>query len=173
MLYALNQSVPRASNRGMRNISFVLLAGLVACGGSELTLPDDPCALVTVEEVEAAIESTVVKSGLVPDERLRRPQDSNPCEYVTDGKHTSITLYVYPHGAADFALYRDRDPPNTEAIAGLGDEAFTFGRASLYVRIGDGYFVLTTQHGAGLPGVRDLQRLARSALDRLDSRDAG
>lgn len=156
----------------MRNMSFVLLAGLVACGGSELALPDDPCAVVTVEEVEAAIESTVVKSGLVPDERLRRPQGPNPCEYVTDGKHTSITLYVYPNGAADFALYRDRDPPNTEAIAGLGDEAFTLGRASLYVRVADGYFVLTTQHGAGLACVRDLQRLARSALDRLDGRDS-
>ena len=140
------------------------------------TLPSDPCSLVTVEEVEAATGSEVVRTGLVPDDRLHRPTDipgwgpprifrTNPCEFVTDGMHASITVYVDPDGAADFAAERDTDPVNTEPIEGIGDEAFAHALASLHVRAGDGYFVLSTQHGAGWEGIEDLQDLARAALD--------
>lgn len=114
---------------------------------------------------EKATNSTVVSSGLVPDKRLRLPTDSNPCEYVTEGRHGSIVVYVDTHGAAEFARQRDRDPVNTVAIEKVGDEAFVHALASLWVRVGDGYFVLGTQHGAGWPGVRDLQDLALAALD--------
>jgi hypothetical protein len=159
----------------MRRLPALLLIVLSACtgnpaqpikdGASDGTLPNDPCALVTVKEVEGVTGSPVVRSSLVPDERQHRPEDPNPCEYVTDGKHASITVYVDPHGAADFARDRDRDPRNTVTIAGLGDEAFSLGLSALYVRVGDGYFWLASQHGAGWPGLRDLKELARTAIE--------
>jgi hypothetical protein len=170
----------------MRAGVLVVAFALASCGGGgpttsnggaspEPSLPRDPCQLLTIEEVEAGTGSTVVRAGLVPDERLIRPQGgeefdlppiftANPCEYVTDGMHASIVIYVDPHGAPDFVDQRDRDPVNTETIDGVGDEAFAHGLASLHVRVGDGYFVLGTQHGAGWPGIRDLEQLARTAL---------
>jgi hypothetical protein len=159
---------------------------LTACGGnqpttdgdaaSEITsLPREPCALVTVEEVETATGEAVVRVGLVPDERLIRPQGgeefdlppivtANPCEYVTDGPHASIVVYVDPQGATDFADQRERDPINTVIIDGVGDAAYVHGLASLHVRVGDGYFILASQHGVGEPGIHDLEEIARAAL---------
>jgi hypothetical protein len=123
-------------------VAAVLVFALVACGGnqpgagggdaSEIpSLPEDPCALVTVEEVEAATGETVVRVGLIPDERLIRARvekfdlpeifAANPCEYVTDGTHASIVVHVDPHGGPDFEDQRERDPVNTEAIEGVGD----------------------------------------------------
>jgi hypothetical protein len=161
---------------------------LAACGGdtpitsrggarAAVLVPEDPCGLVSVEDVEAATESTVVRNGLVPDERLFRPEEpellsetsaiflTNPCEYVTVGRHASIVVYADPEGGSDFGRERDRDPINTDRIEGIGDEAFAQGLASLHVLVGDGCFVLVTQHGAGWPGIRDLKELAIAALD--------
>jgi hypothetical protein len=166
-------------------VAAVLVFALVACGGnqpgagggdaSEIpSLPEDPCALVTVEEVEAATGETVVRVGLIPDERLIRARvekfdlpeifAANPCEYVTDGTHASIVVHVDPHGGPDFEDQRERDPVNTEAIEGVGDRAYAHGLASLHVRVDDGYFIVATQHGAGWPGIHDLEELARAAL---------
>ena len=160
----------------MPRLPFVVLALLLACGPEAAPSDDagvsgasnllaDPCALVTVEEVESATASTVVSSGLVPDERLRFPEDPKPCEYVTDGQHEAISVYVHPHDASDFTRLRDEDPRNTDTIEGVGDDAYAHGLASLTVRVGDGYFVLVTQHGAGWAGIRDLKKLALAALD--------
>jgi hypothetical protein len=155
--------------------SFLALAiALTACTSDSETLrgaragglvPENPCSLVTTTDVEIATDSQVITSGLVPDEQQLRPQDPNPCQYETDGRHASIDIYVHPHGAADFARLQDRDPRNTESIQGVGDEAFAHGLAALYVRIDDGYFLLVTQHGAGWPGIRNLKDLALAALD--------
>ena len=144
-----------------------LVLAVGACTSEAPILPDDPCALVSPADVEAATDSTVTRSGPIPDwrKRLATDRDPNPCEYVTDGEHGSIAVYVDPHGAADFTRMRDKDPVNSEAIDGLGDEAFVFGLAVLYVRVAGGYFAMKTQHGAGWPGVRDLEDLARAALD--------
>ena len=129
-------------------------------------VPRDPCALLTVQEVEAVTGTAVTRSGLVPDERMHDPAGPNPCEYVTGGRHESILVFVEPHGAGAFDEWQERDPQNTVAIDGVGDEAFAHALASLYVRVQDSYFMLSTQHGAGRPGIRDLKRLARAALDR-------
>ena len=171
---------------GMRAGLVAAAFALAACGGNQAmtsgvdashlqSLSQDPCALVTVEEVEAATGGTVVRAGLIPDERLIRPPDAeefdlpqiftaNPCEYVLDSMYASITVYVDPHGAGDFSDQRERDPINTETIEDVGDEAYAHGLASLHVRVGDGYFVLATQHGASWPAIHDLEELARAAL---------
>jgi hypothetical protein len=54
-------------------------------------------------------------------------------------------------------------------LHGLGDEAYSQAMASVSVRVGEGYFVLGTQHGAGEEGVRDLRTLAELALQGLDT----
>jgi hypothetical protein len=156
----------------------VLLLVCAACAGADgnvwtpggsvpdpFDVPSDPCALLTVQEVEAVGGGPVIRTGLVPDERMHDPAGPNPCEYVTGGRHESILVFVEPHGAGAFDEWREGDQRNTVMIDGVGDEAFAHALASLYVRVGDTYFVLSTQHGAGRTGIRDLKRLALEALD--------
>lgn len=128
-------------------------------------MPSDPSTLLNVEEVEAVPGGPVTRTGIVPDERMHDPAGPNPCEYVTGGRHESILVFVEPHGGRAFDERRDRDPRNTVMIDGVGDEAFAHALVSLYVRVGDSYFMLSTQHGAGRTGIRDLKRLALEALD--------
>jgi hypothetical protein len=160
----------------MRLLSILAILLLAACTSNQTPpghggawtrspLPGDPCALLTVREVETVTGSQVLKSGLVPDDRKIVPAGPNPCEYVTDGRYASITVSVHPHGAQAFARLRDRDPRNTDRIEGVGDEAFALGLSALYVRVGGGYLWLATQHGAGWPAVRDLREIARAALN--------
>lgn len=164
------------------SLAFALVgcaANATSVGSPATGLPDDPCGLVSVSDVEAATGSVVLRTGIIPDERLIErlidPPPSgvpkvfqeNPCDYVTDGRHGSITVFVDPEGGEDFADERARDPRNTEDIDGVGDAAFAHGLASLHVRVGDGYFVLTTQHGAGWDGIADLEALALAAISRL------
>jgi hypothetical protein len=160
----------------MRLLSILPILLLGACtshqappghGGARTGSPlaGDPCALLTVREVETITGSQVLKSGLVPDDRKIVPAGPNPCEYLTDGRYASITVSVHPRGAKAFAQLRHRDPRNTYKIDGLGDEAFALGLSALYVRVGGGYLWLATQHGAGWPAVRDLRELARAALN--------
>lgn len=152
-----------------RRVVAGLLLLLAACTGTEglpgraqqgVALPKDPCALVTVHEVEAATGSRVIRSGLVPKESMRIPGAPRPCDHVTDGRHASIGVVVFPDGAADFTEERDEDPRNTIRIAGIGDEAFATAMNAVYVRVDGGYFVLATQLGAGRAGVQDLRALA-------------
>ena len=91
------------------------------------------------------------------------------CEYVVPGRHDMIVVAVYPNGADEFVRLRDRDPLNTNLLHGLCDEAYSQAMASVSVRVGEGYFVLGTQHGAGEEGVRDLRTLAELALQGLDT----
>lgn len=79
----------------MRSIFTGLIIVVAACGsptalptGAEP--PGDPCALLSVAEVERATGSVVLRSGLVPDERRVLPGGPDLCEYVTDGRHGSI-----------------------------------------------------------------------------------
>jgi hypothetical protein len=156
----------------MRGLRLALLATLAACTGGNATptppgLPTDPCALLTVHDVESATGSRVLRSGLVPDEMMIVPDFPNPCQYVTDGKDGSIRISVDPHGAATFDQYRDRDPVNNLAVEGIGDEAFVNGLATLWVRVGDGYFQVSTQLNPGPSGVVTLKNLAFDALGRM------
>lgn len=162
----------------MRRVVAMLALALFACqsqgtgevpaGSNEAdALPSDPCALVTVAEVEAATGSAVEGWRIVPDEEFhgRPPPLPNPCEYLMGGKHTSIHVWVVRGGAEDFDSQQERDPINSEVVDGIGDGAYTHGLGSLYVRVGDGFFFLVSQTGAGRRGVADLKELAVAALD--------
>jgi hypothetical protein len=150
-----------------------LLIAFTACtrtGGSSTVvfLPSDPCDLLTVNDVESATESTVTKTEVVPVDNLMGPEVPT-CEYKTpNGKDGSIRVWVDPQGAATFAQYRDRDPVNNLAVEGIGDEAFVQGLATLWVRVGDGYFFVSTQLDAGPSGVKTLKKLALAALSEVE-----
>ena len=125
-------------------------------------------------EVESVTGRTVTRTGLVPDERMHPPADGpNPCEYVVGGKHASIAVFVVPGGAAEFYRERQRDPVNTDAIEGVGDDAFASGLAVLNVLAEGQYVAFATQHGAGWDGIEDLKRLAHAALDPRDPGPSG
>jgi hypothetical protein len=152
-------------------LALALLIVTAACTGGNGTptpieLTADPCGLLTISDVEAATGSTVTTTGVVPIDKLLGPELPT-CAYKTNGKDGSIRVSVDPHGAATFAQYRDRDPANNLAVEDIGDEAFVHGLATLWVRIGDGYFAVSTQLGAGQPGVKTLKQLALDAIGHL------
>ncbi len=130
------------------------------------SLPDDPCALLTSEQVAAATGSVVLSSSVIPDDRFIFPVEPNPCGYETDGPFAQVTVWV-GHGRQAFIDARDRDPRNTDPVRGIGDEAFVNGKASIWVLVGDGAFSIDTQHGAGDEGVAMLKTLAQDALANL------
>jgi hypothetical protein len=131
--------------------------------------PNNSCGLVTNSEVEAATHSKVTQSGLLTDAQLIFPAGPNPCQYKTNDEHTSLTVFVRPNDIDEFNRVRDRDPANVEVLPGLGDEAFSHAGADVWVRVGSGYFVISSQHGAGDEGVSELEALARLALGSRDA----
>jgi hypothetical protein len=151
---------------------FTVVVTLAACTGGTGTptppsLPTDPCALLSVKDVESTTGHPVVRSGLVPGGMKGGPNFPDPCMYVTHGEDGSITIWVDPQGAATFAQWRDRDPRNNVAIQGIGDEAFVHALATLWVRVGGGYFGISTQLGAGPAGVERLKELAKDVLGNI------
>jgi hypothetical protein len=128
-------------------------------------LPANPCALVTSHQVEAATGSAVLDSRRLRADEMMVPGGLRPCAYVTDGRHGTISVYVDSAGAPTFT--RQQGGADAVQVPGVGDGAFQEGFASLFVRVGDGFFELNTQKGAGHDGLADLRRLASMALSGL------
>ena len=156
----------------------IIVVALVSCTGETLTrdnvttgaaLSPDPCELLSSTDVELATGAQVQGRGPVPEERMISSGGPPLCEYVVPGRHDTIVVAVDPNGADEFVRLRDRDPLNTNLLHGLGDEAYSQAMVSVSVRVGEGYFVLGTQHGAGEEGVGDLRTLAELALQGLDT----
>ncbi|HEX7247870.1 MAG TPA: hypothetical protein VF351_07190 [Actinomycetota bacterium] len=156
----------------------ILVVALVSCSretskSDDVTiraaLSPDPCELVSIADVEMATGARVQSSGPVPDEAMIVSGGPPLCEYEVPGRHGTIIVAVDPTGAEEFARLRNRDPSNTNPLKGLGDDAYSQAMASLSVLVGEGYFVLGTQLGAGEEGVRDLRTLAELALQNLDA----
>ena len=151
--------------------AFLLLAILAGCTAPPKppagtgNLPANPCALVTTHQVEAATGSAVLDSRRLRADEMMVPGGPRPCAYVTNGRHGTVSVYVDPGGAPTLALRKDR--ADAALVPGLGDGAFQVGFASLFVRVGDGFFELNTQKGAGERGIGDLRRLATMALSGL------
>jgi hypothetical protein len=145
----------------------VLLLGGCAASRAPRRLPSDPCSVVTVDQVEAATHGNVLTSHLLPDTAMMRPSDPNPCEYVTDGLHGAISVNVAHNGVRDFLRIHGRDPRNTIDVGGIGDAAFIHGLSAIFVRLGNDYFAIGSQTGVGGPGSRDLERLAKAALENI------
>lgn len=153
----------------------VLLFALCACTGSETTsdstqppqLPKDPCGVVSESDVARAMGVAVKGSAPVPAKRMRVPGGPRLCEYEMDGRYLTVVVAVEPSNASAFARVRDRDPRNNDPIQALGEEAFSSGLGSVWVRAGAGYFVVGVQRRPGREAVRDLRQLAAAGLDQM------
>jgi len=155
----------------VRTFVLILLVSITACTGGNGTptppeLPTDPCAYLTINDVESATGEQVSGAEGVPVDNMVGPQFPT-CMYKTGGRDGSIWVSVNPQGAETYAQVRDRDPANTLAVQNIGDEAFVYALAALWVRVGDGFFVVGTQHDAGASGVETLKALARDAIAHL------
>ena len=134
---------------------------------SSWSLPTNPCALLTEDQVAAATGANVLSSGLLPDSRMMVPGTPNPCEYKTDGKFGELITSVRPQGKQEFLDLQARDLSNTGPIKGLGDAAFIAGGASMYVQVGNGYFSIGVQLSAGSGAAPVLRELATQALSNI------
>jgi hypothetical protein len=134
--------------------------------GDVPSLPADPCALLSDQDVEATMGAPVIRSEPVPPEQMIVP-GASICDYQTRGPYGTVVVAVEPEEMEGFVTVRDRDPRNNESIDNLGDEAFASGRVSVWVRVDEGYFVVGVQRNPGASAVGDLQRLAEVALESL------
>src|SRR3954452_19728721 len=102
-----------------------VLVGLASCTAHREPVPIKdrvpihPCALVTSHQVEAATGSAVLDSRRLRADEMMVPGSPRPCEYVTDGRHGAISVYVDPTGAPTCA--RPMDRADAAPVPGLGD----------------------------------------------------
>ena len=153
--------------------AFVALVCLGACTSGDPAdtrlLPADPCALLSDQDIEAAMRASVIRSEPVPPEQMIVP-GSSLCEYQVSGQYGTVVVAVEPEEIEGFVTVRDRDPANNESIDNLGDEAFASGRVSVWVRVDDGFFVVGVQKDPGTPAIHDIKKLAEVALAGLPAR---
>jgi photosystem II stability/assembly factor-like uncharacterized protein len=134
-----------------------------------LVLPADPCQVLTETQVADATGGRVTTSGPLSASDLKSPSQGVPlpCRYRTDSPFGAILVTVDPAHLTAFTSGRDRDPSNTMTVPNLGDESFLSSGSSIWVRVGDGYFSIGSQLGAGTRAVALLETLANDALQNI------
>lgn len=164
----------------------VLVAGLVVLGGCALggraaalpELPEDPCKLLSAEEVSAVTGLQVAEGrreqGIGSSADGRAPGPGTICVYDTGGDFGAIQVIVPPPGerrteawrAAREAYFR-QFPGSAAAVPGLGEDAWFAAGSTLHVLARDGvHFTLATRMAQ--PRSRELlTALARAVLGRL------
>jgi hypothetical protein len=141
------------------------LEGQVAHHG----LPENPCAIVTAQEVGAATHLDITEARRVPSIKkivvaLKRGKEPGPgsiCSYRTPSDVGSISIYVYPTATnAAHAYEADRDryfrtyPGSGRRVSGVGKDAWLGGGTSLYVLTQDNLrFTLTAQYDTRARGL--------------------
>jgi hypothetical protein len=155
-------------------IGFAVLAftpsnngGSVPAAQTPPVVPADPCDLITSDDVEAATGSTVTSSGIVPPSQMIDPSSNTKiCAFDTDGRYGSITTVSEPTGAA--AKFEElAADPNADPVTGFDDQAFVSGGAGIWVKVGDGYFTIGSQLGAGDGATAVVTTLAHDAVEAL------
>lgn len=130
----------------MRKAAIVLLVAVTlgACeservekGPSPITAeidPQNPCDLLSPEQVEAAIKTEVRGEEEVGSHDLV----TRICSYKTTKPWSSVGLSLEDGISRDeFDERIRRDPPNTEAVEGIGDGAFIHGCSGVFVYAGE------------------------------------
>jgi hypothetical protein len=123
----------------------------------------DPCSLLTDEDVARATGDEVTTSSLVPPEQMRIP-GSPVCSYEVPGRFTSVGVEVATRSMEQFEVDRDSDPLNTDIVEGIGEGAYIHGLGSIVVFEGGREIEIGIQHGPGTDAVPVLEQLARAAL---------
>jgi len=130
-------------------------------------LPSDPCTLITTDQVAAATSSNVVSSRQLTDSDMKVPGAPLPCDFQTDGPFGYVGAVSVPNDPQAFTDLVNEDPVNREIVSGVGDGAFISGGAAMVVALGDGYYSIGLQHGAGTGAEAPLRRLANDVLQNL------
>ncbi len=121
------------------------------------TVKRDPCALLTKEEISAALGTEM---------REARSDDGIHCLYsdLIGGTGATVTLMTAANNIEVKSMFtaakqvtKDRGEKGFQEIAGIGDEAYSGGGNDLNVRKGDSYFGIGLNSVAALsePGRRD------------------
>ena len=144
------------------------------------SLPENPCELLTAEQVSDATGLRVTRARRVPDigeiiraEKEGRTARANTiCSYETPTEFESITIIVPPVSDQSSAAYRKAREDysrrfNAEPIAGLGEGAWLSAESTLHVLAGrTAQFIVSTR--AHREGSRDVViAVANAVLDRL------
>ena len=148
------------------------------------SLSDNPCAVLSVEQVATATGTRVTASRRVPSilkvveaQRERRePAPGTICVYSTRSEFGELTIYLPPLSERHSANYWEARekyfrtfPGSARPIPNLGIDAWLAGGASLHVLArGDEYFVVSTQLYQQRSG-QELIALSRAVLERLES----
>ncbi|MGH8991022.1 MAG: hypothetical protein ACRDZ7_05780 [Acidimicrobiia bacterium] len=169
------------------SFAVLIVLALVGCSGNgddeQVVLPEDPCALLSADDVAATTEATVTKTERVASiDQIVAVQDRGGtaddvptgdrrlCSYTTTSRLRAITVFV-PKASGDAAkLFTSRRGGHDESVDGVGDDAYLAGGASLHVLVGVAAFSIQVQDATGATEVRGvLTKLAKRAIDRLAS----
>jgi hypothetical protein len=141
----------------------VLLAAAVTAGAAlpERALPDNPCEIIDATEIAIAGQLVVQPGRRVPSigqeveaqKAGRPPAPGRICSFDTGVEFGAISLSVLPRADRRQAAYRESRERyfrtfagSARHIAGLGEDAWLAGGASLHVLIrADEFFTLSTQ----------------------------
>ena len=163
--------------------------GAVATTGEEpgevrpavASLPENPCELLTADQVAAATGLRVTRAHRVPDigeiiraEKEGRTAHANTiCSYDTPSEYVNIAIIIPPVGEQNSAAYRSEHEDylrqsHAESIGGLGDDAWLAGGTTLHVLAGkSAQFIVATRMVDG--GSRDVVvAVAKAVLSRFN-----
>ncbi len=145
-----------------------------------VSLPENPCELLTAEQVAAATQLPVTRARRVPDigeiiraEKEGRPARANTiCSYETPSEFESITIIVPPVSEQNSAAYwKAREEYfrqfHAEAIAGIGEDAWLGAGAMLNVLAGKTARFTVATRVAREKSPEVLAAVARAVIARL------
>lgn len=127
--------------------------------------PEEPCDLLSPEQVQRAIGTEVTTEREVdshdPATRICSYETREPWASVGVVLETGIT-------PSEFRKRARRDAINTEATAGIGDDAFIHGCASINVLLGEVVVGMSVQHLTSCDETAEvLRNLGQEAVGQL------
>ena len=127
--------------------------------------PEDPCALLSPEDIERAIRADVSTEREVGSKDLV----TRICSYDTAKPWSSVGVSVEDEVTAEaFNEKMTRDPPNTQKVDGIGDGAFIHGCSGIAVLVEDTQVSLGVQHLTTCEETAEVLRaLANEAVEQL------
>ena len=172
--------------RGLVPLLLVAASALAACGGGEDDdqadeptteatqgdLAEEPsgdsaCELLSTDEVAAAVGSPV-KDGIPASGAAITGGSFDTCVWRSDDPDNpadTATITIYPNAAAADSVRSD----DSEAVEGIGDEAFIDAFASIWVYVGEKSFFAQWYAigGSDEENLPESEALATAAADAL------
>ena len=127
--------------------------------------PEDPCSLLSPEDIERAIRANVSSEREVGSKDLV----TRICSYDTTKRWSSVGVSLEKGVTAEaFNEKMTRDPPNTQKVDGIGDGAFIHGCSGITVLVEETQVSMGVQHLTTCEETADVLRaLANEAVEQL------